>query len=386
MSPDLFEQFPYGLVLAAREGRVLGLNRKARQLLAPAGPEPGGPMPTCCELICCRLGPVVGGGCMSERVAVTGSQLPEVRMDIERERLQAAAWVTVSPLDPDGSRLIFHLRPGKAGDRRRRTSPEWTGRVCPSERSDLQITTLGRFRVEGPNGPLNGEWLDQRPGQLLKYLVCERRRVVTSDQISEALWPQAGIDEARNRLRYYVHALREKLEPDRLRRSPGRLVVARSGCYVLDTAEIWIDADEFEREAHAGLTAFGEGLAGPADSHLTGALRLYQGGFVSEEPYLEWAVEERERLQELAGRALRAQVRIYVQLGRLEDAAVHARRLADMEPFDSDVQKLFIDICLRRGRRSEAFRRYALFRKGMLHSFGQEPDFDLTDVERAAAG
>jgi DNA-binding SARP family transcriptional activator len=384
-SPELFERFPYGLALASREGRILSLNRKARQLLVPATPESPGAGSSCCELICSRLGPVVGGGCMSERVALTGSQLPEVRMDFGQERLQAAAWVTVSPLDPEGSHLVFHLRPGRPGDRRRRTSPDWTGRLCPSQRSDLQIVTLGRFRVESQGGPMNGEWLDQRPGQLLKYLVCERRRVVVSDQISEALWPDAGGDEARNRLRYYVHALRERLEPDRLHRSPGRIVVARGGCYSLDTSEIWIDADEFEREAHAGLTAFADGLDGPADAHLTGALRLYQDGFLSEEPYLEWAVDERERLQELVGRALRAQVQIYRRGGRLEAAAANARRLVDMEPFDSDVQKLFIDICLKRGRRSEAFRRYALFRKVMLRTFDQEPDFELADVEREAA-
>ena len=337
---------------------------------------------SCCELICSRLGPMVEIGCMSERVARTGSQLPEIRMDIEHERLHAAAWVTVSPLDASGGQVIFHLRPGKPGDRRRRTPPEWTGRVSPSQRSDLQITTLGRFRVEGPNGPMNGEWLDQRPGQLLKYLVCERRRVLTSDQISEALWPAVGIDEGKNRLRYNVHALREKLEPDRLRRSPGRLVVARRGCYVLDTSGIWIDADEFEREAKAGLAACAEGQPAAAAAHLAGALRLYQDGFLAEEPYLDWAVEERERLQELAGRALRAQATSSLQLGRLEDASTHARRLADLEPFDTEVQKLFIEICLRRGRRSEALRRYALFRKGMQQSFGEEPDFDLCDLGR----
>lgn len=148
---------------------------------------------------------------------------------------------------------------------------------------------------------------------------------------------------------------------------------------------MWIDADEFEREANAGLAAFAEGLTEPAEEHLTGALRLYRGGFLAEEPYLDWAVEERERLQELVGRALRAQVRIYEGGGRLEAAAANARRLVDLEPYDSDVLKLFIGICLKRGRRSEAFRRYALFRKGMLQAFGQEPDFDLAEIERAAA-
>ncbi|HSS04768.1 MAG TPA: BTAD domain-containing putative transcriptional regulator [Solirubrobacterales bacterium] len=386
MSPLLFEQFLYGLVLADRAGKVLYLNRRARQLLTPGGRELDGGSWKCCDLICGRLGPVVGGGCLSARVGDSGSQLPEVRIDIERDRLQTAAWVSASLVDPDGNHLLFHLRPGSPRDRRRRTSPAWSGQVCPTQRSELQIVTLGRFRVEGANGPINGDWLEQRPGQLLKYLVGERRRVISTDRIAEAMWPEAGPDEARNRLRYYVHALREKIEPERAWRSPSRFIIARRRGYLLDTSQVWIDADEFEREARAGLAAFDQGLDGPAAAHLTGALDLYREGFLVEDPYAEWALAERERLHELAGRALRAKVTIHSRLGDLETVATFARRLADMEPFDSDAQKIFIEVCLRRGRLSEAFRRYSALRKRMLASFDEVPDFDLADLRAEIAG
>lgn len=380
-SPQLFERFLYGLALVDRDGSVLYLNRKARQLLMPTDLWATGSALTCCELICNRLGPIVGGGCVTERVAQTDDHMPEVRMDIEQERLQTAAWVTASPLDGDSTQLLFHLRPGRPGDRRRRTPPEWSEHIAPSHRSELQVTTLGRFQVEGPNGPISGDWLEQRPGQLLKYLIGERRRVIASDRIAEALWPEAGPEEARSRLRYYVHALRERLEPDRAHRSPARFVVARRGAYCFDTGGVWIDADEFERETRAGLAAFNQGNLEPAAAHLASAMHLYQGNFLAEDPYAEWALDERERLRELAGRALRTQVGIQMQMENLEAAADHARRLADMEPFDTDVQKLFIDLCLKRGRRSEAFRRYSVLRKRLLTSFEQEPDFDLAELE-----
>ena len=48
-----------------------------------------------------------------------------------------------------------------------------------------------------------------------------------------------------------------------------------------------------------------------------------------------------------------------------------------MEPFDTDVQRLVIELCLKTGRRSEAFRRYAALRKRMVSNFGHEPEFDL---------
>ncbi|HEX3173636.1 MAG TPA: BTAD domain-containing putative transcriptional regulator [Solirubrobacterales bacterium] len=386
-APALFEQFLYGLVLVERDGRVLYLNRKARQLLTP-GRRAQGKEWRCCDLICDRVGPVLGGGCMSERVAGSGAQLPEVRIDIDSEggRLQTAAWVSGSRIAADGERLLFHLRPGSPGDRRRRTPPEWSSQVCPTQRFELQIVTLGRFSVEGAEGPLSGEWVEQRPGQLLKYLVGERRRVVPSDKIAEAMWPGAGPEEARNRLRYYVHALRERLEPDRGWRSPSRFIVARRGGYMLDTSQVWVDADEFEREAKAGLAATDQNLWRPAASHLAAALSLYQDGFLAEDPYSEWAIAERERLQELAGSVLRAKMRIQAELGNLDAVVSHARRLAELEPFDTDIQKLFFEVCLRQGRRSEAFRRYSALRKRMLANFGHEPDFDLAGLVAPADG
>src|SRR5215213_2766052 len=380
--PELFEAFVFGLAVSrAEDGRIVSLNRKAREMLLPASAA-GSASLHCCDLICSRLEPIVGGGCMTEWVAQSATQLPEVRMDIQSETLLSAAWVTASRLGEDGSQVVFNLRPGRPDDRRRRTPPGWASQADPSQRPDLQISTLGRFRVEGPAGPINGDWLGQRPGQLLKFLICERRRVVTSDQIGEVLWPEAGPQESSSRLRYNVHALRDKLEPKRARRSPARFVVARRGGYLVDTANVWLDADRFEVDALAGIAAGAQGMTDAAAVHLADAMNLYRGEFLAGDPYLDWAIPERERLHQLACRALRVQVGIAIALGQLELAADQARRLAEMEPFDTDTQRLLIEVCLRQGRRSEAHRRFTLFGKKLQQEFGREPDFNLADVER----
>lgn len=379
-SPQLFERFVYGLALVDRVDGVFYMNRKARELLVPAGQRRNEAGWKCCDLICARLGPLLEGRCLAEQATIAEGLLPEVRMDLDDHGSHGAAWVTVSKTGAEGNQLLFILRPGRQDDRRRQSHPEWPA-PAPAGAAGLCITTLGKFQVEGDARRLGGEWLEQRPGQLLKYLVCGRRRMVTTEMIAEALWPQAGPSEARNRTRYYIHALRERLEPERATRSRSNLVVARRGGYYLDSAHIWVDADEFEREARAGLTAFVQGLGEPAAEHIDNALRLYRGPFLAENPYEEWALEERERLHELAGRALRAQVRLQTELGNLDAASECARRLADMEPFDMDAQRMVLDLCIRRGRRSEAFRRYSVLRQRMLQSFGQKPDFELSELE-----
>jgi DNA-binding SARP family transcriptional activator len=375
----LVEGLAYGVAVVDSERRIAYANRRGRELLMPAAASGDGERAlTCCEAICDHLEPVLGEGCLSERALAAGSVLPEIRMDIETGTLQAAAWVTAVP-DPDGERVVFHLRPGQPGDRRRRTEAPWAGRSA-AEAPDLQITTLGRFAVEGPGGPIGGDWLGQRPGELLKFLICERRRAVTSDQIGETLWPEAGPSESGNRLRYNVHALRGKLEPERERRGGGRFILTPRGGYAFDAARVWIDADRFEVEALAGIGAARQGLPEEAEGHLADALSLYRGEFLEGDPYLDFASPERERLHDLAGRALRDRVRIAVALDRLDAAGEHADRLATMAPFDADAQRLVVEVCLRRGRHSEAHRRYSVYRKKLAASFGSEPDFTLRQV------
>jgi DNA-binding SARP family transcriptional activator len=376
-SEVLFSEFPHGLVLVAGQGRVLDLNGRARDLLALPERQAGEGEGTCCELICELVSNQVeaaGHVCLTRRALDAGSPLPEVRIDVEKHEGPRAVWVIAAPI-AEGPCVIFHVRPGAAGDRRRRMAGDWGGAAEPM----LRIHTLGQVRIEAERGSLGGRWLEQRAGQLLKYLVCTRHRAMASDEIAEALWPGAG-ETGSNVVRHYVHVLRSRLEPERQRRATSRVVRARPGGYVLESDHLWIDADEFDHGVQVGLQLFVQGEGPGAAVRLERALSLYGGDFLAEEPYAEWAFGERERLRDLAARGLRALVKLKVAGDELQAATDYARRLADMEPFDIDVQRDFMELCVIRGRRTEAMRRYELVRRRMIREFGEEPDFQLADL------
>jgi len=66
--------------------------------------------------------------------------------------------------------------------------------------------------------------------------------------------------------------------------------------------------------------------------------------------------------------------------GDLEAAYHHLRRLAELEPLDTHVQRELLEVCLRRGRRTEAARRYSALRVRTMRELGQEPGFSLADL------
>ena len=100
--------------------------------------------------------------------------------------------------------------------------------------------------------------------------------------------------------------------------------------------------------------------ARPRCTGLEPATNLYRGDFLADEPYAEWALAERDRFQELAGRALRALIELRLAVDDLEGAARHARRLADTEPYDNDAQRRRHRAQPAARRRTEAVRRQAL--------------------------
>jgi DNA-binding SARP family transcriptional activator len=378
----LFDAFPYGLAVARPDGEILKLNRRARSVLLADASAPLERW-TCCELICELAGPLLGTGCLTRLALASPSDLPEVRIDVDGEHLRTSAWVTASTLERDDL-VLFHLRPGRPGDRRRRTRQGWHGDSRGGSGAELRVTTMGSFSLEGLDGPILDDWVTRRPGQLLKFLTARRRRLLSPDQISEALWPDAGHDDAKNRLRYQVHTLRTKLDPGRSRHTESRFIRSRQGGYLFDTSVVWVDADEFERESQAGLAALRKEDPAAARPHLARAAALYKGPFMPDDPYAEWALEERERLHELAVVVLRSRAEVLETLNDLDGAIQSAKRLAEIEPYDSEVQQVLLVLLLRRGRRGEAMRRFDFYRRRLEAGFGGAPDFDLHTLEAQA--
>jgi DNA-binding SARP family transcriptional activator len=244
----------------------------------------------------------------------------------------------------------------------------------------LRIRALGRTRVETEEIAIEGDWLLQRPGQLLKYLVCQRGRPAHVDEIVEALWPEAGVT-GRNTVRHYVHVLRERVEPSRPRRAPSSFIVSSGSAYALDP-RVEVDVDEFQSLVSAGLGAWPQPGTGEVTriQNLEQAMSLYRGDLISEEPFAEWAFAERELMRSLAFRALSSLIEHYLDLDELGPATDHLERAAEMRPLDDEVQRQLIEVYLRQGRHSDASRRFGAFRQRMLDEFGQEPSFSLTEL------
>jgi DNA-binding SARP family transcriptional activator len=240
--------------------------------------------------------------------------------------------------------------------------------------TSVRLYTLGPLRVfQGPD-EVRGDWLDQRPGRLLRYLVAVRRRAVPHEEIADRLWPHLGT-RGPPTVRHAVHLLRRKLG------APETVVTTR-GAYSLATG-VEIDVDAFEFLVRAGITRLAAGGEPEAERLLTEATSLYNGEFLAEERYADWVFMEREGLRAQLGDALRGLIDIRLRDGDALGALPHSAHLATLEPFDTDAQAQLISILIRLGRRTRALRTLEAFKTRLRSEFGEPAPPELNELIRA---
>jgi DNA-binding SARP family transcriptional activator len=190
----------------------------------------------------------------------------------------------------------------------------------------IQIYTLGTLQVvRDSTAVTESDWHTRQARQLLKILLTERPRPVSTDVLIEILWPHSTLSAAATTLRSAINALRNVLEPDRPNRAPSKYIVTQAPGYAFHlTQDIWLDVEEFERRL---TQAHSVGDAALRLYFLEGAIALYQDDYLISDPYADWLQTERERLRERFFNALLQAADLYADAGHYADAIANCRRL-----------------------------------------------------------
>jgi DNA-binding SARP family transcriptional activator len=369
---DLVDHYPHAILVQDPAGRLVAHNRAADELLGHDGPlRPGSDIG--CRIVGCRSAAGgLSGVCLHQRALRHDG--PPAALHVELPD-GASASATLVALAPARELIVTELRRVSIAAPDAREAATF---APPADGVQLRVFALGRTRVMNGAAVLDGRWLNNRAGHILKLLVTERDGGVFSDEIVGRLWPTTSSPDTRG-LRYFVHVLRERLEPDGSPHPPSSFIRATRGGSALDADRVWVDADAFEQLIASGLSA-AAGDDPRAAELLRRGLDLYRGEFLADEPYAEWALHERDRLRDIAGDGLRALAALDAQTGDLARSAASLTRLAELEPFDVDVHRELFSLLLRRGRRSEALRRYETLRRRMLSTFDEPLDFSLSEL------
>src|SRR5262245_13720982 len=230
----------------------------------------------------------------------------------------------------------------------------------------LTLTLLGGFRAHlDPGAPL--AFPTRKAQALLAYLAMPPGEAHPRDKLASLLWGNTIETTARTSLRQTLYSLRRSL-----RGADDDLLNADGNMVSLGHDAVSVDVAEFERRVAEGTP-----------SALADAARLYRGDLleglaVQEPPFEDWLLGQRERLHELALRALARLLAHQRATGSTEAAIQTALRLLALDALQEAVHRTLMHLYVETGRRAAALRQYQLCQATLRQELKAEPEKETT--------
>ncbi len=242
----------------------------------------------------------------------------------------------------------------------------------------MEFRILGPLEVVVDGAPIALSAKKQRA--LLALLLISPGRVLTTDQIIDALWGEDPPQGGARTLRVHVAKLRNALEPDRPKRSPATILVTEGGGYKVKVEREQLDAGRFEalcedarrvqaNDPHRAATMFRE------------ALDLWRGEPLADFVHEDFARGAIVRFKELRLTAMEDLAEAQIASDDVASAIPSLDELIDANPYRERLRALHMTALYRIGRQTEALRAYQQVRSE-LAEVGLEPSPELRELEQ----
>ena len=236
----------------------------------------------------------------------------------------------------------------------------------------ITITTFGTLQVTRDElAVTESDWHTRQARQLLKILITERPRPVSTDLLIEILWPNSTPHAAATTLRSAINALRNVLEPDRPNRAPSRYIVTQAPGYAFHlTPDIRLDVEEFERKLNLAHSTADPALRLQLQEE---AIALYADDYLVSDPYADWLQTERDRLRERFFNALLGVSELYAEGGHYADAITACRRMLARDEVRENAYQALMRYQAESGDSAGALLTYERCRTILSEELGADP-------------
>lgn len=223
----------------------------------------------------------------------------------------------------------------------------------------LRIQVLERLRVwRGAEEVEPRAWQRKKAQQMLALLLTNRHRWLQREQICDWLWNDDNEADAETQFKVTLNALNAVLEPARPPRTPPFYIRRQGGAYRFCPPDgVWLDVAEFEARLDAARRRHASG-APDAHEQLALALSLYQGDYLNDYLYEDWAREERERLANRYLEAATLLAELVLARGQPAETIRFCEGILARDQCWEDAYRLLMRAYARQGNRRQAMATY----------------------------
>jgi DNA-binding SARP family transcriptional activator len=241
----------------------------------------------------------------------------------------------------------------------------------------LRIYVTGRILIERGETLVEERELAGRQGRLaLAFLVSERHRPVTKEEIISVIWPDTPPREIETALSAIFSKLRGALK----KAAPTSIIDVRSGTIQMRLpSDVWIDLEHAANAIDEAEGALRSSDARGAWSHAVALVAIARRPFLPGEE-AAWIEARRVRLRSLLVRGLHILSKITASNGEHALAVQYATEIIELEPFQETGYRHLMQMHSQMGNRGEALRVFGKCRELFRDELGADPSQETERV------
>jgi DNA-binding SARP family transcriptional activator len=234
----------------------------------------------------------------------------------------------------------------------------------------LRIYVTGRILVEHGETLVEERELAGRQGRLaLAFLVSERQRPVTKEELISVVWPDTPPREIETALSAILSKLRGALK----KAAPTAIIDVRSGTIQMRLPlGVWIDLEHAANAIDEAEGALRSNDTRSAWSHAVALVIIARRPFLPGED-AAWIEARRARLRSLLVRGLYILSKITAINGEHALAVQYATEVIELEPFHETGYRHLMQMHSQMGNRGEALRVFGRCRELFRDELGADP-------------
>ncbi len=241
----------------------------------------------------------------------------------------------------------------------------------------LRIYVTGRISIEHGEKLVGERELAGRQGRLaLAFLVSERQRPITKEELTSVIWPGSAPREVETALAAILSKLRTALK----KAAPATGVEVRTGTVQLRLpSDVWIDLEYATNaiDEAEGCLRCGDGKG--AWSHAVTLVIIARRPFLPGEE-APWIEARRARLRSLLVRGLHILSLITSANGEHALAVQYATEIIELVPFQETGYRHLMQMHAQMGNRGEALRVFGKCRELFRDELGADPSQETERV------
>ena len=211
------------------------------------------------------------------------------------------------------------------------------------------------------------------------YLVCQRARAVSREELVDLLWPDGPAASWEIALSAVLSRIRNLITREPLQDSGASLSRGSSQYQLRLPPDIWVDIEAgsgaIERAEIALKADDRQSVLGPATAAAAIARRPFLSGVSG-----RWVESQRDRLRRQLLRSLDALSKTWLMEGQYVLAVEMATEAITIDPHRDASYQLLMNAHAASGNRSEALKVYHILREHLSSDLGTEPSSDTQDI------